>query len=156
MIFCSIACSQVQEALEEKSSSKSSTGFAHLPAHLIQRRSGHSVGSQALENCPHFVLESPGGLNGGGNMPKKCLSAAVGVPIALSFVHRQIFRCLGFFQIKLDPEFPDFRWLFLDNTTVSLRILKALLHISNSEVACFAWESLSEQFCAWLLDQTLN
>lgn len=42
-------------------------------------------------------------------MPKECLSAAVGVPIVLSFVHRQIFRCLGFFQIKLDPEFPDFQ-----------------------------------------------
>lgn len=42
-------------------------------------------------------------------MPKECLSAAVGVPRALSFVHRQIFRCLGFFPIKLDPEFPDFQ-----------------------------------------------
>lgn len=108
-MFCSIACSQVQEALCEKSSSKSTAGLTHLPAHLIQQGSSHSVVFQALENCPHFVLESPRGLNGGGNMPKECVSAAVGVPIVLSFVHRQIFRCLGFFQIKLDPEFPDFQ-----------------------------------------------
>jgi len=106
MMFCSLACSQVQE---ETSSSKRTTGLTHLPAHLIQSDSGHSADCQALENCPHFVLESPGGLNGGGNMPKECLSGAVGAPIVLSFVHRQIFRCLGFFQIKLDPEFPDFQ-----------------------------------------------
>lgn len=82
---------------------------AHILASTLDPTGLWSLGFQALENCPHFVLESPRGLHGGGNMPKECLSAAVGVPIVLSFVHRQIFRCLGFFQIKLDPEFPDFQ-----------------------------------------------
>lgn len=82
---------------------------AHTFASTLDPKGLWSLGCQALENCPHFVLESPRGLNGGGNMPKECPSAAVGVLIVLSFVHRQIFRCLGFFQIKLDPEFPDFR-----------------------------------------------
>lgn len=62
------------------------------------------------------------------------------------------FQILGFFfKLKWILNFLTSKWLFLDNVTVPLRTLKAVLHISNSVVACFAWESLSEQLCVWLL-----
>lgn len=150
MIFCSITCSHVQEALQ-KSSSKSTTGLTDLTAHLFKSDSGYSAGCQALENCPHFVLESPGDVNGGENLTK-CLSEA-----KWKFPQRFIcalvdFQILGvFFKLKWILNFLTFKWLFLDNVTVPLRTLKAVLHISNSVVACFAWESLSEQLCVWLL-----
>lgn len=40
---------------------------AHTLASTLDPKGLWSLGCQALENCPHFVLESPGGLNGGGS-----------------------------------------------------------------------------------------
>lgn len=77
------------------------------------------------------------------------------VAIELSFVYRGFSYTWVFFKLNWILNFLTFKWLFLDNATVPPRTLKALLHISNSVVACFARESLSERLYVWLLVQML-